>query len=1140
MENAQRFRSRKGHRCFYCNTNFSQVDAWQRHNRKHTGVEIECDDCGELFSDNIELRSHQQTCAAFNVYSEEVYTEADTQKYNGEHREKEHETPDSTSKQEAAPSITDKNTTKDEANEIADNGDDNKGTSEYDDLIGEVNMACPDDEDLETEAMIGVDPSEVSLDDNNNANVAQETYIKKEVKSDTPQVAVSNSNNEASGSEYKSQLDENNEVTIKEIPVTDGRSFANDNTSVGSNIETLHSVTIDQTDMTKKYQPYFCKNCGARFTRKDSVTRHLRKGTCNGKSAIVCNICGKVLPDVVELQKHFKLEHKNIVFTPPVVQRNILPRHEQVENSRYPTYQYVSVKDQRLVPVSRNFATSDQQYRPMPPGIQAMFYGNQTQLHQQRHSNYGHHSSNQLHEQFLSSKSHKMKYSPVPMSKKESLYVNNPGKILLCPSEAVSPSRKREYTDYHERNTGEYAYQKSRKLEGSHYRSDKYNKNINLSEYTNNAMSAKQYYDNRYTHKESVHQLPHGISKDESRIHRCKVCGLEFPRFEYLLTHLRKHKEKLEIDRIDIDEHQKIVESEKSTTIEDELSSAHNSQYYSKHRSSNRYVGQVLNDSNSSSSAEDITDLKVAVVTSQPPIGHNDINNISPRVRHSDDHIPIVMPSSQPREHKVHASDKYTSHQEQLNLLTQQQLKALPIEMSENMVAGIDGKFRPFVCENCGQRFTRKDSLVRHAKKQTCYEEIVDLKCKHCEKTFRYQKCLIQHQELVHGISPPLDTKATSNNIRSEDEESISDKSDQVPQAAPEKQEINGTNDNSDQMAVIKSDYSSEYSSQKIELTEVKPRKIEFEEEFNPRKAEYADHTKLPKYDHDNDHRKFGHRYRHIAPKHNNHHHQPSMMYDPHQSHEHSQPKFIPPTDYKSDRLKVQDHNSSGSQPDSPFIGYTVLQPRPFQCDYCGDRFAHRHSLKRHVRRHLGIGIPCHDCGKLYRDQSEWRRHQLSIHNRHYEKCEVPSRMSFRDGVDHDLIGVVAGPSEAYRHHQAEESDSDRSDEEERVDSNMGGVERHSPSVCTTPPAVSTVKLELLETANDVQETRDETMTQKDEVPSSDESKDAGLKMFEFKSQSNSNDKDSRKSVLDLYLCSPRSDEGREVESEGKTSSKRT
>lgn len=1074
MENS-RLRGRKRYCCYYCNTYFYQVDSWQRHNRKHTGVEIECDDCGEMCSDHFELKAHQQLCDAYRVYSEDAFIQTPSEAILPSSRNNSssgrpnentsvHETPDSTSKQESLPD--DENSTEGNAidqierssvdieksgekDDIAETERDLSKSSELDYLIGEdqgQNIA-QEEGDAETEALIGIDQNEVSQMKENDvkqsaSNVGVDTQIV--IKVDSALNAVKQ--NHMPSTSGKENI---------EIP-----TFYSRPSPLGASMSSTQAMSIDSSDMNKKYQPYFCKNCGARFTRKDSVTRHLKKGTCSGKSAIVCNICGKVFSEMFELQGHFKMEHKNIAFTPAIVHRSILPRienHEQSLYSHYPTH-YV-VNEQHIARVSRPFIPPEQTYRPMPPGLQTMFYGNQPSFvpPPSHPSATGHY-----HERMVQPRAMELKYSPTGHVRKDITFVNNSGKLMVTRGNEVS--RKREYSDSQTKvmYVDSESLRKNRKIEtdfsskqlSPKYRGEKFsrgNESINLSEYTNNAMSSKQYYDNRFLNPEA------SAGKDEPpRAHQCKVCGLEFPRFEYLLTHLRKHKEKNEVaepgDEHDIDQHVHRNNFSKDTI------NYHVDEYQR---------SKVSVSDSSSSDDNDHTHPKY--VTSQ----------MKGKECYQTSHGPAtIQPPQNVYPPPASSSEQYTQQRDLAYPLQSNQVISNPLLTSDGTVEaitpGVDGKFRPFICENCGQRFTRKDSLVRHAKKQTCFEELVDLKCKHCDKAFRYHKCLMQHQELVHGIQQEEYKPGNS-----DDELSESDGSDKNDVDVP-KENRHTEEKNEDK-------FQTHQNKDKVSTSSDHPR-IKPVSQFHP----FVRDNHFPSQAIPSTH--------HLGPSSN---------------------QLLLKSD---DMTKIHQGNEANTQ-DAQYIGYCML-PRPFKCEYCGDRFAHRHSLKRHVRRHLGIGIPCHDCGKLYRDQSEWRRHQRSIHNRHYEKYEVPSRMSFRDGVEQGLIGVV--PKLEYdAQNEHDESDSEKSEDDlsmAKIRPSYIEVKKHQsdplPKVSSSdcrPNSSDCHKSKPEDEANEANKSSD---------TSSVVAKEEKLKAFDFKAHS-AIDKDSRKSLLDLYLCSPNSgDEG--------------
>jgi len=831
-----------------------------------------------------------------------------------------------------------------------------------------------------------------------------------------------------------------------------------------------------------------------------------------------------------------------------------------------------------------------------------MFYGGQNRSHRPASNNYGQ-PPNHMRDQFFHGKPIKIKYPANAPIKKEHSYMNNKAVMMQHYNDEMHVQRKREYEYHHQEAPNDdvtHHPHKARKrdLEMSmgNYRHDKtsFNKNINLSEYTNNAMSSKQYYDNRFSSKEyGQHHQHHPMtsSKDESHAHRCKVCGLEFPRFEYLLTHLRKHKEKLEVDRSEHDDELHKPQMKVKPLDNRPSPIPHPVQY----QANDQFNHQSNNDSNSSSSAEDNND-KINYVSSQAN-HENNVRNPTINNHVSADQTPIVVP---PNVTKIPLfnqtnNETYTSHQDQLNMLTQQQNKSLPETFPDSIGAGIDGKFRPFICENCGQRFTRKDSLVRHAKKQTCFEEVVDLKCKHCDKTFRYNKCLIQHQELVHGIAPPLHTKQHSANP-SDDEDSLSDKSadnnseTQKQQVQQEQMQNDFQHNNENHIARVSPfDKKPSNPSNEVGRNHFNPYNEDRHRPSNPYNEDghkssnpYNEEGRKPSDPYNDDKRNpynengrktfdpYNADRRNLSTPFNENWRKPSNTFSeegrkisnpfnedgcnnkgvdeierlrrkhgygyltqppntPHQYPQQRQafetnrpnqqtalPKFIPPKDIKNEKHKYPSDQAQQGQ-DSNYIGYSVLQPRPFQCEYCGDRFAHRHSLKRHVRRHLGIGIPCHECGKLYRDQSEWRRHQLNIHNRRYEKYEVPSRMSFRDGVDQGLIGVLPNNNGSFQNTH-DDSDSDRSEDD------ISPLARSS-SDFTSNVATTTYTPTVVAMTSSME--NDENKFIIDSKKEERDEKELRLKMFDFKSHLKNNDKDSRKSVLDSYLCPP--DESNDV-----------
>ena len=1238
-------RNRKRYCCYYCNTLFYQVDSWQRHNRKHTGVEIECEDCGHMCADHFELKSHQMKCEGYRVYSDEAAPLLHNHKSPDVPTPPEetvtHETPDSTSKQESLPDdepkqpeeldelekppedccgaetdderekesreekgdvdvdstkVDDELTTEESLknnsntqnthhNNIKDDtccdiqhNNDNTTTSELDDLIGEDKDEGEEETDPDTEALIGVDENEEREMQKEAASGGEKEPMDSSIGVDTQIVMKVEGSFSVEGKPNEPNF-ENKERRGSGI---EWPSFYNRPSPVGAVIDpSLQTINLENGEMNKKYQPYFCKNCGARFTRKDSVTRHLKKGTCSGKSAIVCNICGKVFAEMFELQDHFKMDHKNIVFSPSVMHRSILPRGGETPELGGPPYgtpygptHYV-VHDQHLVPVSRPYLHPDApSYRPMPPGLQSMFYGSP---HTPPRPSYppgppppppppppGSH----FHDpHYKPSGAIELKYSPNSCA----------SKMVLQRAEEIS--RKREFPREHpmprvvspyELNM-EPSFRKNRKLDLDappppppsskpphdtiHHgppplssKSPVPHQNINLSEYTNNVMREKQYYD-RYSDRKNEP----ASGKDEApRSHQCKVCGLEFPRFEYLLTHLRKHKEK-DVDRSELLLQEEKEKTEKEITVhvpKEDPERRFPTSTTSTNGETFPTTTTRFSDSSSTSSDDgnDTSQKPSFVVSSQP-------SEKSPPV-YTTTHEPVPMVVQPPQHggdphHPTAVNDRY---HEQTGVYIPPH--ALGGEGMEALAPGVDGKFRPFICENCGQRFTRKDSLVRHAKKQTCFEEITDLKCKHCDKTFRYHKCLLQHQELVHGITPD---EKHSDDEGSESDKSYKNEMDEERQSGDERKYMppGGSPDGDHIKHRSKPDYYEHpYGPLPPHMARVLPPR-HIPREHHPSDPMTSPRPELPS------HRDSAMTMIRDPPleihlrerneKRDDHTGGPRIGDTP-LPQEHGIPRH-PPTNYPptfvspmkeekfADKFKpVEASPGTGSNnTESQYIGYCML-PRPFQCEYCGDRFAHRHSLKRHVRRHLGIGIPCHDCGKLYRDQSEWRRHQRSIHNRHYEKYEVPSRMSFRDGVEQGLIGIVPNSEhdENNPDHDNYDSGSEKSEDEmsmakpRQYDTSMVHVDVVTPRDNNNNTNTNnynnhdkTVDSEDGTRMEDSVGEGEEFLVVTDEKPEHEQqqehhlnNKEEKIKAFDFKSHT-SGDKDTRKSVLDLYLCSP-------------------
>jgi len=1076
MEGSSKARGgRKRYCCCYCNVYFHQIDSWQRHNRKHTGVEIECDDCGEMCSDSFELKSHQQLCEAYRVYSEERFTQdvnlSSTDRHLNE-QSSPHDTPDSTSKQELTNETESESTwrsrnndeTKSPVPNINEESNSKTNPLELDDLIGEdrdssnameeaSEIAQPQEEgdDPETEALIGLDETISNM----KSSSPSSNNMHKNVIALESQMVI-----KVESALHDAKRDFNNKMDEKDERPLDAASFlAHASHSVA---ETIQSVTLESADLNKKYQPYFCKNCGARFTRKDSVTRHLKKGTCSGKAAIVCNICGKVFPELYELQKHFELDHKNVMFAPPAVShRTILPKpSDHSDQSRRHQQQFSSFSTPYVLRDQHFLGSRNVPPPPHPPGLQNVFYpppsaqSSHRQQHQQRNGGYSPaNKSGQYREHnYPPGRQYDGCYQSSALLRKESTHKADKAPLM----------RKREYGDYHHSrehfSEKEDSYYSKRSKVEFIERNDKlapYSKNessknqINLSEYTNNAMNSRQYL-KRFTPKDGsvvAHE-----NDSVSAIHECNICGSEFPRYEYLLTHLRKHREKHERDDVDV---HKASDCEKFE------------------------IDQNLSDSYSPENG----DKRLPVHDSKK--GGGEFDNNEP--------LPVVAPQITPSRFidgiGVHPKENFyppqpSANDEALPMYAvpspSQQLEPGVVNEStlEAITPGVDGKFRPFTCPRCGQRFTRKDSLVRHTKKQTCFEEADGLKCKHCDKTFRYHKCLSQHQEIVHGIVRDEEKNMSKS---SDGEDTDSDRSDKNDNYIDEKR-----------VALVTPYEMQRNFRSPNTMLDIKPN--------------VHHHQQAPQRHYSSPHLPLSSRalsfvnpsFRNVEPQ------NPSAKFIPSRPEE--KMKAAP---LLHDEVKTSNPVNIQS---TEYIGYSTV-PRPFQCDYCGDRFAHRHSLKRHIRKHLGIGILCTDCKKIYRDQSEWRRHQRTIHNKHYEKHEVPSRMSLREGMESGMIGMV--PSSAYKFDSNDGSESDRSDEDmsmvkkgnklSYVHSHRGKADEKSSS-----PNVD--------------------KNFEDEDRSRGEEKEANLKNddkenmqakkppFNLKLLDKAGDKDSRKSALDRYL----------------------
>ncbi|XP_066923314.1 uncharacterized protein [Clytia hemisphaerica] len=809
----------------------------------------------------------------------------------------------------------------------------------------------------------------------------------------------------------------------------------------------------------------------------------------------------KVFPELYELQQHFKLDHKNVILAPSTVipHRAILPKPSEIPESTrsqhfttFPPGAAVPfvIREQPLPHSSSR--SNDPQYRGMSHNMQGVFYpppsnNRSTYSRQPRvvysSSNQGpHHNRDRDH--YSTSRQYDQKYPSSSMMRKESPY-NDKG----------SHNRKRDYPEYHhhrDRYTPEPAdsytskrnkleYEASEKPPSSHLKSENSKNQINLSEYTNNAMNSQQYFSKRFVQKDGV---GHHDTDPPNQVHQCKICGNEFPRYEYLLTHLRKHKQ-LEHDEDNLNG----TDTEK---LDVDMSNDSGSP-------DNRNHGNINRRNYESSKTNFVESHEgIPIVHQQPPQPPSHRNNEGIKIPHP----PVPPPGIEPI--PVYAIPIQPPAALQTGVVSENTMDAI--------TPGVDGKFRPFICENCGQRFTRKDSLVRHAKKQTCYEEQVDLKCKHCDKTFRYHKCLIQHQELVHGIS--REEQAKSKPVKnSDDEDTDSDRSDKNESFQEQENQQPST-----PSSIETPKPPTKYRSPHTTMSEVKTFKqssTTFYPNTPPSQQQQQQQQPPPPppiavgFAPTNPYTKIE---------------IPANPYKQIEGPGNEAPKFIPPRiDDKASKIGELSNGSSstsGNQ-DTQYIGYCTVA-RPFQCEYCGDRFAHRHSLKRHIRRHLGIGIPCVECGKLYRDQSEWRRHQKSIHNRHYEKYEVPSRISYRDGMENGMIGMV--PSNEFASDNNDGSDSEKSGDEEITMVKPSNNFQHNSSFGNHSSMAEEIQKAQSEISQHLKEANYERANRIDDKDDSGEENKQSKQPFNFKSFS-SGDKDSRKSALDRYLQSTHSDE---------------